>query len=286
MLLWCPAARPHRSRRMTGTGTSSHEHFLARVKRVPVLNAGLCGTNSHWELESQTCTGTPRGRAAHGGVGASRGWPSCGLRLADTLFALPDPELGAGGTSRTEPWRGAKVTRALRSSYHLGAGSCQLQIHTGTLRQDTLRGQERGTGVSVGGQAGPRGAPQRCPWHPREGLRRRCSGVHLCTPRALGTRPEALVYAMGSLKHHRCPCLTWCSTLLEKLTQQPQPTTPDGGRPCTPPRTRLVFPSPAPTASSVLPARVFAAGGDRPSSCRLLSGTSHVISPQRRPIAT
>lgn len=57
MLLRCPIAHSHRDRRRTGTSTSSHKHFLAHVKWVPVLNAGLCGTNWYWELEPQTHAG-------------------------------------------------------------------------------------------------------------------------------------------------------------------------------------------------------------------------------------
>lgn len=251
VLLWCPAAHPRHGRRTTGAGTSSHEHFLAHVKWVPVLNAGFCRSNSRWELKSQTHAGPPGGRAAHGGDGVGRGRPSCSLCLTDTQSPLPDPELGAGGPSRTEPWRGAKVTRALRSSYHLGAGSCQLQILTGTLCRDTPRGQERGTGVSVGGQTGCKGALQRCPWHPQEGLCRHCSGVHRCPPRTVGTRSGALAYATSSLKHRGRPCLTWRSTILGGLTQQPQSTAPDGGKPRTSPGTRLAVPSPAPTSPPV-----------------------------------
>lgn len=90
----CPTACPHHGRRTTGTGTIGHQ-------QVPVLNMGLCGTNLHRDLEPQTHTGTPQRRAAHGGTGVSWGQSSGGLCLAGTLFLLPDPELGIGGTSRT-----------------------------------------------------------------------------------------------------------------------------------------------------------------------------------------
>lgn len=89
---------------------------------------------------SSACTGTSSPRPTHGvpskGLGSAGNPPAVLPHV--TLSPLPNHKVGAAETSRTEPQRGLKVTQALRSCYHLGAGSSPL--HTQTRWAETPQG--------------------------------------------------------------------------------------------------------------------------------------------------
>lgn len=119
MLLRCPAARPHHGRRMTtGSSTSSHKHRAGARPECRALRD---------QLEPQTRTGAPVQELPREGWGQLGG------------HAEVSP-----GEARRSPRRCHPVTPA--------AGSCPVR----TRCAGTPPGA--GTGVSLGGRAGPSGA--------------------------------------------------------------------------------------------------------------------------------
>lgn len=150
-MCWCPTARfSHRRCPL--------EHFLTHMKQVPVP-----GTQGGLASAVQA----PAARRDSAGKSCPRPQGSAGdSPHGPLLLQGSDPGAGTTGTPSTEPGGGAKVTRALRSCYHLGAGSCPLQARAGTLRQHraTPRGHERGQG---------------CPGSMRQTPRSHCAATRL-----------------------------------------------------------------------------------------------------------